>query len=536
MYMLDCRKWGAILIILAFFLVGCNDQLLDLQPQSELTSDTFWKTKDDAKIALTGVYSSRSWMGQTAILGLETVTDNGIRTRIEASVGLFSGQLTPSDGTVSGLWEISYEQISRSNNFLENIKGVDMDEGEKREMIAEVRFLRAWAYYNLSQYWGSVPLVKKTLTMQEANSVNRVPKEKVVDFVLTQLTEAAKNLPETRPSAEHGRIIKSAALAVKGRLLLAEERWSEAASVYKQIMDSGIHSIDPDYKALFDGTEEQSDEIILTSKYIKNQVSNTLQRDVRPNLYGGWHWYNPYQNLIDAYLCKDGKPIETSSLCDSNYPYENRDPRLYHNFFLPGYTEFDGKRYRAHPDSVSTGDDMGGENPLNTGYSVKKYVDEDYEGNIYTGGTDIPIVRYAEVLLSYLEAKIKSGESITQDLLDQTINKVRGRSSVDMPPVTETNRNKLWKIVKLERRTEFPFEGIRYWDLLRWREFHNVLNRTFYGMKLTNNPESYDDFRVNEEGHYEVYTMTFNENKDYQWPIPQDEIDVNPNLEQFPEY
>jgi hypothetical protein len=534
--MLDCRKWGAILIILAFFLVGCNDQLLDLQPQSELTSDTFWKTKDDAKIALTGVYSSRSWMGETAIISLESVTDNGIRTGVEASLGLFSGQLTPSDGTVSGLWESSYEQISRSNNFLENIKGADMDEGEKREMIAEVRFLRAWAYYNLSQYWGSVPLVKKVLTMQEANSVNRVPKEEVVDFVLTQLTEAAKNLPVTRPAAEHGRIIKSAALAVKGRLLLAEERWSEAASVYKKIMDLGVHSIDPDYKALFDGTKEQSDEIILSSKYIKNQVYNGLQRDVRPNLYGGWHHYNPYQNLIDAYLCKDGKNIRESSLCDSNQPYKNRDPRLYHNFFLPGYTEFAGKIYRAHPDSSSAGDSMGGENPLNTGYAIKKYVDEDYEGNIYTGGTDIPIIRYAEVLLSYLEAKIKSEESITQSLLDQTINKVRERSSVDMPPVIETNPSKLWEIVKLERRVELPYEGIHYWDLLRWREFHNVLNRTFYGMKLTNNPESYDEFRVNEEGHYEVYTMTFNKDKDYQWPIPQDEIDVNPNLEQFPEY
>lgn len=179
---------------------------------------------------------------------------------------------------------------------------------------------------------------------------------------------------------------------------------------------------------------------------------------------------------------------------------------------------------------------MGGENPLNTGYAVKKYVDEDFAGDIYAGGTDIPVIRYAEVLLNYLEAKIKGGAAIGQNLLDQTINKVRARASVDMPPVTETNPDRLWEIVKRERRVELPYEGIHYWDLQRWRELHEVLNRTFYGMQLTENPASYVEFRVNDRGHYVVYTMTFNESKDYQWPVPQGEIDVNPNLEQFPEY
>ena len=159
----------------------------------------------------------------------------------------------------------------------------------------------------MSQYWGSVPLVKKVLSMEEANSVTRAPEEEVIRFVMTELEAAAEGLPETRPTSEQGRIIKSAALAVKGRLLLAEERWDEAASTYEQIMGLGIHSIDPDYKALFDGSKEESSEIILSSKYIDNTVSNTLQRDVRPNLYGGWHFYNPYQNLIDAYLAEDGR-------------------------------------------------------------------------------------------------------------------------------------------------------------------------------------------------------------------------------------
>ena len=533
MHVLAHTKWTSVVVALALVLAGCDDGLLDLQPESELTSATFWTTENDAMLALTGVYAARAFINETAILEVETVTDNLIRT---GGTFMLRPELTPTDGAVAGLWEDAYEQIARANNFLENIEGVEMNEEKKREMIAEVRFLRAWAYYNLSQYWGSVPLITEVLTMEEANSVSRVPKEEVVGFVLSELDAVAQDLPTTRPSGEHGRIIQSAALAVEGRLLMAEERWSDAASTYRQIIDMGIHAIDDDYKGLFDGSNEESSEIIFTSKYLQNVESNELQRDVRPNLYGGWHFYNPYQNLIDAYPAEDGLPISESPLYDPDRPYENRDSRLYHNFFLPAYTRFAGKLYHGHPDSTDSGDAMGGEDPEMTGYAVKKYVDEDYVGNIYVGGTDIPVIRYAEVLLSYLEAVIRSGGGVDQALLDETINSVRGRASVDMPPITETNPDELLDLVKLERRIELPVEGLRYWDLSRWGEWEGVSDRTFYGIKLTDDPANYAEFQVNDEGHYVVYAMSFDPARAYQWPIPQDEIDVNPNLEQYPQY
>lgn len=528
------------IIIVGILLSGCEDSLLDKQPLTQLSGDKFWKTKRDADIALAGVYSltgGASWRGQVNMVFLDAVTDNGARERLgQALLRLTDGQLVPTNNDVTAFWNNSYQQIIKCNNLLSKIGRVDMDEEEKAEMIAEVRFLRAWEYYNMSQYWGSVPLVTEVLTMQEANSVTRAPKEDIVNFVMTELTEATQNLPETRPSSEHGRIIKSAPLAVKGRLLMAEEKWSEAASIYKQIMDMGTHFIDPQYRQLFDGSKEESEEIIFTTKFIENQVSNNLQLIIRPNLDGGWHFMNPYQNLVDAYLCTDGKTIEESSIYDPQNPYENRDPRLYHTILLPSYTEFAGKIYQGHPDSTSNGDEIGGQDPGMTGYSLLKYVDEDYQGNLYTGGSDIPIIRYAEVLLSYLEAQIKAGGPITQSLLDETINRIRGRESVDMPPVTETNPDKLWEILKRERRIELAWEGLRYWDLLRWREAHIKLNQRFYGMKLTDDPANYTRFPVNDEGYYFVRELNFRENIDYQWPIPQDELDINTNLKQFEEY
>ena len=162
---------------------------------------------------------------------------------------------------------------------------------------------------------------------------------------------------------------------------------------------------------------------------------------------------------------------------------------------------------------------------------MRKYVDEEYTGDVYSGGSDIPIVRYAEVLLSYLECRIKNNDAITQSLLDQTINLVRNRPAVNMPDVTETDRTKLWEILKRERRVELAWEGLRYWDLIRWGEAEEVLNGPFYGIKITDDPANYTRFRVGPDGHYHVTDLVFNAS-DLPWPFPQDELDINSNLEQ----
>lgn len=524
------------MIALGTSFTGCEKDLLDKQPLDALSSNSFWTTENDVNLALAGVYSkSTAWSGASYITLFDAVSDNGIRTKIDA-FPFNTGTLNPTSSIVKDYWNNSYSQIIACNYFLENIERVEeINSVEKNRMIAEVRFLRAFAYFNMSQYWGGVPLVTKVLSMEEANSITSASKEEIMNFVLTELTEAAEDLPATLPSSEHGRIIKSAALAVKGRLLMSEIEWSNAANTYKEIIDLGVHIIDPDYRQLFDGTKEQSNEIIYASKYLQDEVSNNLQLVIRPNVDGGWHWMNPFQNLVDAYLCKDGQTIENSAMYDPQYPVVKdgdyyRDPRLYYTIYYPAVSKIAGKTYQGHPDSTSTGDEFG-EDPGMTGYCLRKYVYEEYTGNLYTGGTDVPVIRYAEVLLSYLECKIKSGDDITQSLLDQTINMVRGRESVDMPFVTETDRDKLWEILKRERRVEFAFEGFRYWDLIRWGEAYEKLNGPFYGMKITDDPENYTRFTVGPDGHYYVFTLIFR-NTDIPWPFPQDELDINTELEQ----
>lgn len=524
-------------VVTGMFLFSCETDILDKQPLNQLASENFWSSEKDAELALAGVYNKASaWSTQTPIIEFDANTDNGIDRKIN-EVPFSTGMLTPSNSDIKSYWNSSYSHIAACNYFLENIDRIeDIDASSKSEMKAEVRFLRAFVYYNMSQYWGGVPLVIETLTMDEANTVTASTKEAIVTFVLSELDEIIPDLPATRPSSEHGRIIKGAALAIKGRLLMSEKNWAAAGSAFKEIINLGVHSIDPDYMELFNGKKEQSSEIIFSRKYLENEIGNTIQLYYRPNVDGGWHHMNPFQNLVDAYLCVDGKTIEESELYDPLNPVVKngtyyRDPRLLYTIYFPAVSVINGKKYHGHPDSTTVEGDLFTYDAGMTGYCLRKYINEEYEGDVYSGGSDIPIIRYAEVLLSYLECVIKNNESITQDLLDQTINPVRERESVNMPVVQETDPVKLWDILKRERRVELAWEGLRFWDLIRWGEAVEVLNGPFYGMKITDDPENYDRFRVGPDGNYYVIDLIFKDS-DLPWPFPQDELDINANLVQ----
>ena len=136
------------------------------------------------------------------------------------------------------------------------------------------------------------------------------------------------------------------------------------------------------------------------------------------------------------------------------------------------------------------------------------------------------------MLLSYLEAKLEAGEGITQALLDETINKVRGRASVQMPAITEVNAGKLRPILRNERRVELAMEGIRYWDLLRWGIAHEALNGDIYGAPFPGSKRTSikPDGEPDKYGRWWVNSRAFRQDQDYKWPIPQSEQDINPNL------
>lgn len=532
-------SYKTAIFFLAFIaMVSCEEGILDKQPLDQLSTGNFWTTAEDVTLALAGVYNkATTWSNADHICELDNNSDNGIDRKVNQSY-LTYGNLNPASAEVKSYWNGSYREIAGCNYFLENVdKVTDIDAAKKAQMVAEVRFLRAFTYFNMSQFWGGVPLVTKILSMEESISVNTSTKEEVVNFVLGELDAIENDLPATRPSGEHGRILRSAALAVKGRLLMAEKRWADAAAAYKKIIDLNVHTIDPVYADLFNGKKETSSEIIFSRKYLAGEVGNSTQLYYRPSVDGGWHHMNPFQSLVDAYLCTDGKTIEESPLYDPKRPVVKngvnyRDPRLLYTVFYPGISTIKGRVYHGHPDSTTVIGDVFTYDAGMTGYCLQKYVDNTYTDNVYDSGVDIPIIRYAEVLLSYLESKINAGDAINQTLLDLTINAVRNRASVKMPAVTETEKVKLMNILKRERRVELAWEGLRYWDLNRWGEAVQTLSdKPMYGIKITDNPETYTRFPVGPTGHYFVINLKFRAS-DLPWPFPQDELDINTTLQQ----
>jgi hypothetical protein len=525
-------------ILLTAFTLGCKEDFFDKQPLDALADATFWKTESDAQLALVGCYNTGAgWSGEDfwtarSLLYLDLMAGNGSEKELIPD-HVTDGTLNSTYWVTSAYWQHGYEKITTCNNFLDHIGDITMDEEKKAMMIAEVRTIRAYQYFNLALYFGDVPLVEHVLSVEEANSVARTPKEQVWAFVETELKESYSDLPVTRPNDENGRISAGAALAILGRLQMAQQDWTEAVATYETVIDNNANDIDPNFRELFWIAGEFSSEIILSSQYQEDVYGHVLPQYLYPETWGGWHQFSPYNELVQTFECTDGKTIEESPLYDPNNPYDNRDPRLDYTIMISDRTVFNGQTFVSRPNSTSP-DRF---NRYNwSGYCINKFMDEDLTENLGNYGGNWTIIRYAEVLLSYLESKLESGAAIDQALLDQTINKVRGRASVNMPPVTTTNPTELREIIRRERRVEFAFEGLRYYDILRWGIAAEELNRQYTGMKLTNDPQNYNDFPVDDQGFLIYQQRNFKEGINELWPVPQSEIDINKNLTQNPGY
>ncbi len=540
------KSKNLLLVSLIILVAASCRKELELSPLDQFDSATFWTSEGNAMLALTGVYRGNisvtaananptDWWSYAGLLFTEFSTDNAYDRRGENSVynKLSNGTLTSNIAVLGQYWSQSYSRIARCNDFLANIDKVQINEAKLKRMKAEVRFLRACQYFYLSQYWGSVPLVKSLLTKEEANTLDKAPRADVVNFALTEFTVAVNDLPRFKdiPAAERGRASKQAALAFLGRLQLAEGKYAEAVTTYKTIIDFGDNIIDPDYAGLFIVANENSTENIFSTEFVENLAANGMNQHLWPAVSAGWHIFCPLGSIVEAYDFTNGIPFSfTSALYDAKDPTKNRDPRLKYNVLFNGQS-FKG-RYITHPDSTSAPDQLGaGKQTTQTGYGVRKFLDEGFNGNLINYGGNLPIIRYAEVLLSYLEAKLEAGQGTDQALLDATINRVRGRASVNMPRITETSAALLREILRKERRVETAFEGLRYWDLLRWKIADKVLKADFYGAPFpaTIKPIRKKGTITDPYSRWFVTTKNFR-TQDYVWPVPQEELNINPKL------
>lgn len=531
---------------------SCSD-FLDKQPPGDISDNSFWTGEGDAKLALVGCYrfqtgwSHDDFATPQGLLYLDFAGGNGVEKENFTTLGMASSNTVATSGQVEWFWKNAYVQIAHYNTFLDNVGDCPMDETKKQLWIAEVKCLRAYYFLYLAFHFKDVPMPLTTLTVEQANTIHQTPQAEVYAQAEKDLLEAIPLLKATHESEDYGRHTKGSARVILSRVYLAQNKYKEAAAVLKDIVGSGLYKLDrrngdESYDKLFQIGGEYSPEMIFCIQGVKDLFTNSRYQYLYPEAcYGGWHQFAPYNELVREYFCTDGKDIHTSSVYDDDDPYVNRDLRLYTSFFLPPVGTFPGTKYNDIVYDCFKGantTDSYNRYTLFNGYCPKKGCDPSITNNLGGTPTYTPLMRYAEVLLSYLEAVNESSPGdVDQTLLDLTINDVRDRVNLPAILLADVSSQELVRnAVRKERRVELAFEGFRYFDVLRWGTAMDELNHTFTGVKLSDDPSA-RNYRgsgstaspVDANMYYQFEKRTWSPHNRY-FPIPQSELNINKSL------
>ena len=456
---------------------ACSD-FLDKNPTDQLSSSLFWKSKSDFDNALSAVYATLQTEYYAAgAPNWDALTDNGYgQHNYYGSNGIVQGNIfASSGGYISSIYTSSYSSIARVNIFLQQLDqydGNDLDQLTKEQMAAEAKFIRGFFYFHLYQAYGSVPLVTEPLDF-DTQFQAKVPKDQIFAQVVSDLETAIGSLPDEPYYNNGGHAVKSSAQALLLRAYMFDgydaknspniENMTKAKALSDQLTTSGYTLVD-DFTSIFQhGSQEGNEEIIFSIKFLAPNNYTAMDQ-----WYGDWVVVSPLQNMVDEFEAGDNRLNQT----------------IYEDFVDWG----DGN---THSPS----------NNRPTGYGVKKFLNPDLlpYGYATRSDQDWVLLRYADVLL--MDAEIENElTGPTQEVYD-AINSIRSRSGLD-DLATGLTKEEMRDQIRHERRIEMAFEGLRYYDLKRWKIAGEVLNSVTDG----------------------VIPYNFEE-KFYEWPLPQSEID-----------
>lgn len=564
--------------IASILLIGCclgitSCYELDLNPLSSASNENWYSSETEFEMSVKDYYRHDFWA-----LDNDDMTDDFMYRETPSEV--VKGTLNGQSSNVTNLWSRQYKSIARANTVLSNLdKGKDLGiSAEKiKQYKAESLFQRASCYARLVSHFGDVVYLTDVVDIDKAFTLGRTPKSEIIPLIYKDFDDAAEGLPVKYSGIETQRATKGAAYALKARFALYMGDFEIARDAAMKCMELGIYKLYPNYSELFlSSTKSSVESIFLLPRSVEYketlgyiQVMNELPRNV-----GGWGAYTPTWDLLASYLCTDGLPIDESPLFNPSNPFENRDPRC-----TATIVEFNtphlGYIYSPHPKdkevlNIATGKMVKNKDArVNAQFASfngllwKKGIDETWLENGKDVDPDKIIIRYADVLLMYAEAKIELND-IDQSVLD-AINMVRARAygveytqTDKYPSVTITDQQRLRTILRTERRMEFAKEGLRYMDLVRWGIAEKALSQPIYGMlypvslleeKVINKglwfwPEKpqidengIPDFSSSEnKGLIAPISQRSWNNRQYLWPIPTKEILINENIKQNPGY
>ena len=556
--------------------LGClTYSCLDLDPKDQIADGNYWQEASDFKLFANQFYG---WTRDFS----NSVYDAPHSDKRSDLILDKSGTNVYSNGTNSiptgdNNYTDNYNRIRRTNILLQKAESYG-NQSDIEQYIGEAKFFRAYCYFELLQLYGDVIITKKPLDVTDPEmKVARNDRSEVVDFMIQDLKDAAGQLPLTS-AVENGRVGSEGAWAFLSRVALYEGTWQKfrgneargkelldvAAKAAKEVINSKNFSL---YTPAILGDSAQKYMFILED--VKSNPAGLLKASNTEYIFSRRHdeTLNPIgknitkeclanaqqiaQKFAALYLCQDGLPIEKSSLYLFKvdgiiaHEYQNRDNRMLYTLCVPGgyYWSNENSRVNWTSDAADKASaSIKGYSPANgSGYANQKWAAE-RKVQTNSEGYDYPVIRYAEVLLNYAEAVYERDDAISDDDLNISLNLVRNRINKSMPKLSNNlvtaNGLNMREEIRRERTVELLYEGFRIDDLKRWKTAETEMPKDFLGIKWTGTEYATKwpnvSYAKNSDGYIILETGRKWESKHYLYPLPTDQLQLNPNLKQNP--
>ena len=553
------KKYFVISTLCLLFVLNACFDLDEIKNINKYSSDTVWKDVKLADAYLTDLY----------------------RTALPGGWPLNGGLSDMSPGTIGNNWMTvdngrmftwRYSSIRKINTLLEELSKDEstIADSDKKSLKAQAYFLRAWEYFKMVRVHGGIPIIQNVQTQEDKKAllVKRNTTKETFDFIIEDLDAAIKDLPDK--AADFGRIDKIIATAFKGRVLLtkasplfganAAKYWSEAYTATKEAKDfatsQGKGLLDK-YETVF--TTDNHKEAIFAIVSNANRMNLRTEHGVRPlsksNNATGID--APIWSLVQSYPMKDGKKItDSGSGYNEQEFWKNRDPRfdytiVYNAKIYPLGGEANRRQYTdknaVNQDRFGVGDDGQNGQGVTGFYTAKGVMVSNTVDKATQSTLDWIEIRYAEVLLNYAEA---ANETDKINEAKEVLRQIRKRAGIEVGSgdygMDLSSKASVRQAIKDERKIEFAFEGLRLWDLRRWKDWHTAFPTTKYGLEsevkasLGLTAEQISARRSQNQLLPEHFTYTKKrlgiaskvEEKYYFAPIRNSEFSTNENLEQ----
>ena len=549
----------------------------EIEPRDLNTEDIIWDETDQlgrkAEAYFNNIYTYLP-NGFNRVGGdfLDAASGDAIPSRNNTSIENYTNGRLSDITNPDAYWGQSYSGIRHVNIFLANIDKVPVADAIKVPWKAEVRFIRAFLYFELLKRYGGVPLIgDKVFTLNDNMELSRNTVEETVNYITSEC-DAIKNDLKTDPIIDNlvGRITKGAALALKCRTYLYaaspllnggavtnytgaqalktagitsypvqdDTRWQKVIQAAEEFFAYSTYFViptsnNPAYYTIF--TNKKNAEVILAKQVANNfdlEINNSPVSYINNNTAAQGRT-SPTQSFVDAFPTNTGLAIsETGSGYNAANPYANRDPRLAATVFYNGLTWFKRGVETFEGGLDKKNDPIAQPVQTKTGYYLRKFMGDFSNSTSFSNQShNFILFRLAEVILNYAEALNEVNR--VEDAVTQLI-KIRRRAGITAGVANRygikagITQSELRDLIRNERRIELAFEEHRFWDVRRWKIGSSAISGPVYGTKITKNANgtySYEKVQVG--------NMVFEE-KQYLLPIPYDEIVKDGNLKQNP--